>query len=68
MTAITRILKQRAYLCRRALERTSDVNEAYLAVHAVMVFAMGRVDAPERDLDRDLTGAFDRQTAVSAAT
>jgi hypothetical protein len=66
--AITAILVQRASLCRIALLHTSDVNEAYLAVHAVIAHALSKAGGPKRDLGRDLVCALDkRATALGVA-
>ena len=64
MTPVTTILMQRANLCRSALLRTSDVNEAYLAVHSVIAHALSRAGNPRCDLERDLTSALNRRAAV----
>lgn len=62
MTPIAAILAQRDRLCRSALRRTADVNEAYLAVHAVIAYALSNTG--KRDLDRDLSCALDKRAAA----
>jgi hypothetical protein len=63
-TTFTAILVQRAGLCRSALLRTGDVNEGYLAVHAVIAHALSEAGSPKRDLDRDLVCALDKRAAA----
>lgn len=62
MTPIARLLKQRSTLCRRALEHTRDVNEAYLLVHHVMVCALSHVCGPESDPGAVLTRALEMRS------
>jgi hypothetical protein len=59
MTPISRLLKQRSVLCRRAVEHTLDINEAYLVVHGVMAHAFSRVGDDEHDLGPALATALD---------
>lgn len=66
-TTIIAILTQRAGLCRSALLRTRDVNEAYLAVHAVMTRALSQAGGSQRDLERDLAYALYKRAAVLGA-
>lgn len=62
MTAtITAILAQRRSLCRSALLRTGDVNEAYIAVHTVMAHALSQTGSPAHDLQRHLNCALHTQ-------
>jgi hypothetical protein len=49
------------------LLRTSDVNEAYLAVHSVIAHALSKAGNPGCDLDRDLTSALNRRAAAPGA-
>jgi hypothetical protein len=58
MTEISKLLKQRPGLALRAMEQTSDLNEAYLIVHGVMTRALGRANDSEHDLGPDLTCAL----------
>lgn len=61
MTPMTRLLKQRPALCERAVEATSDVNEAYLIVHQVMARAISRVGEHNSDLSPSLGIALDKR-------
>jgi hypothetical protein len=59
MTPITRLLKQKTRLCKRAIERTLDVNEGYLVVHNVMAKALSRLSGEDYDLEPALASALD---------
>ncbi len=63
MTPMTRLLKQRSALSKRAVEATSDVNEAYLIVHQVMARAISRVSEHDSDLGPSLGVALDKRAA-----
>lgn len=62
MTPMASLLKQRSVLCRRALETTGDVNEAYMIVHQVMVGAVRAVRDHAHDLGPALTRALDMRS------
>jgi len=71
MTVMASLLLQRSTLCRRAVEETSDVNEAYLIVHQVMARAFSGVRNHDPDLGPALAHALDewvRSPSVGAAT
>ncbi len=68
MTAISRLLKQRSALCRRALEQTYDVNEAYLVVHGVMARALKCDEEPEHDLGPAMASALQLRSRRMAMT
>lgn len=68
MTPMTRLLKQRPALSKRAVEATSDVNEAYLIVHRVMARAISRADERDFDLGRALGIALDKRAAQARNT
>jgi len=58
MTSISRLLWQNSALCRRAVEQTRDVNEAYLVVHGVMAHALSGARGADQDLGAALTAAL----------
>jgi hypothetical protein len=63
MTPMARLLRQRPALCERAVEATSDVNEAYLIVHQVMARAISCVREHDSDLRLSLGVALDKRAA-----
>ena len=63
MTPMSGLLEQRPALCKRAVEATRDVNEAYLIVHQVMARAISRAGEHHSDLGPCLGIALDRRAA-----
>lgn len=63
MTPMTKLLKQRPALSKRAVEATGDVNEAYLIVHRVMAGAISRAEEHDFDLGPSLGIALDKRAA-----
>jgi hypothetical protein len=59
MTSISRLLRQKTALYRRAVEQTCDVNEAYLVVHGVMAYALSGVSGADHDLGAALASALE---------
>jgi hypothetical protein len=66
MTPIGRLLRQGSSLRLCARQDTSDVNEAYLAVHEVMTHALGRIGHEEGDLHSSLARLLSSRSQLMA--